>query len=144
MHPVPAQRKSHQGGVGNDAVRQPIASSDAPQAIGPYSQAIRAGNLLFLSGQIPLNPASGAIVDGDIAAQTERVLENISAVLTAAGASFANVVRTTVFLADMNDFAAMNAVYARYVVAPPPARSTVQVSRLPKDALVEIDVVAVL
>jgi 2-iminobutanoate/2-iminopropanoate deaminase len=125
-------------------VRQAVSSADAPKAIGPYSQAIRAGNLLFLSGQIPLDPATAAVVDGDITAQTERVLENISAVLTAAGASFANVARTTVFLADMNDFAAMNAVYAKYVVDPPPARSTVQVSRLPKDVRVEIDVIAVL
>jgi 2-iminobutanoate/2-iminopropanoate deaminase len=125
-------------------VRQAVSSADAPKAIGPYSQAIRAANLLFLSGQIPLDPATAAVVDGDITAQTERVLENISAVLTAAGASFANVARTTVFLADMNDFAAMNAVYAKYVVDPPPARSTVQVSRLPKDVRVEIDVIAVL
>lgn len=124
--------------------RQAISSADAPKAIGPYSQAIRAGNLLFLSGQIPLDPGTGAIVDGDITAQTERVLKNISAVLTSAGATFANVVRTTVFLVDMNDFAAMNAVYAKYVVDPPPARSTVQVSRLPKDVRVEIDVIAVL
>jgi 2-iminobutanoate/2-iminopropanoate deaminase len=124
--------------------RAAIASPEAPQAIGPYSQAVRAGNLLFLSGQIPLDPTTGAIVDGDITAQTQRVLENISAVLKAAGASFANVARTTVFLLDMNDFAAMNAVYAKHVVDPPPARSTVQVSRLPKDVLVEIDVIAVL
>jgi 2-iminobutanoate/2-iminopropanoate deaminase len=125
-------------------VRQAVSSTDAPKAIGPYSQAIRAGNLLFLSGQIPLNPATGEVVEGGIAAQTERVLQNISAVLTTAGASFANVVRTTVFLADMNDFAAMNAVYAKYVVDPPPARSTVQVSRLPKDVRVEIDAIAAL
>ena len=124
--------------------REAISSGGAPKAIGPYSQAIRAGNLLFLSGQIPLDPETGAIVEGDISAQTERVLNNISAVLTSAGASFANVVRTTVFLVDMNDFAAMNAVYATYVVDPPPARSTVQVSRLPKDVRVEIDVIAVL
>jgi 2-iminobutanoate/2-iminopropanoate deaminase len=125
-------------------MRQAISSPDAPKAIGPYSQAIRAGNLLFLSGQIPLDPATGTIVDGDITVQTERVLANIAAVLGAAGASFANVVRTTVFLADMNEFAAMNAVYGRFVVEPPPARSTVQVSRLPRDVRVEIDVIAVL
>ena len=124
--------------------RQSISSAGAPRAIGPYSQAIRAGNLLFLSGQIPLDPISGAVVDGDVTAQTERVLQNISAVLKASGASFANVVRTTVFLADMNEFAAMNAVYGTYVVDPPPARSTVQVARLPKDVRVEIDVIAVL
>ena len=124
--------------------REAIVSPGAPKAIGPYSQAIRAGNLLFLSGQIPLDPATGAVVDGDISTQTDRVLQNISAVLTTAGASFANVVRTTVFLLDMNDFAAMNAVYAKFVIDPPPARSTVQVSRLPKDVRVEIDVIAAL
>lgn len=108
------------------------------------SQAIKAGNLLFLSGQIPLDPATGTVVGGDITAQTERVFQNISAVLNAAGASFGNVVRTTVFLADMNEFTAMNAVYGKFVVDPPPARSTVQVARLPKDVRVEIDVIAVL
>lgn len=113
-------------------------------AIGPYSQAIRAGNLLFLSGQIPLDPSTGTVVEGDIASQTARVLQNIAAVLKAAGAGFENVVRTTVFLADMNEFAAMNAVYGKYVVDPPPARSTVQVARLPRDVRVEIDVIAVL
>ncbi len=125
-------------------MRQVISSPDAPKAIGPYSQAIKAGNLLFLSGQIPLDPGSGAIVEGDITVQTDRVFQNIKAVLGAAGASFANVVRTTVFLADMNEFAAMNAVYGKHVVDPPPARSTVQVARLPKDVRVEIDVIAVL
>jgi 2-iminobutanoate/2-iminopropanoate deaminase len=125
-------------------MRDSISSADAPKAIGPYSQAIRAGNLLFLSGQIPLDPATGDIIQGDVTAQTERVLQNISAVLKAAGATFANVVRTTVFLADMNEFAAMNTVYGKYVVDPPPARSTVQVARLPKDVRVEIDVIAVL
>ena len=124
--------------------REAISSADAPKAIGPYSQAIRAGNLLFLSGQIPLDPATATVVDGDITVQTRRVLQNIAAVLKAAGASFADVVRTTVFLVDMNEFAAMNAVYATFVVDPPPARSTVQVSRLPKDVRVEIDVIAVL
>jgi 2-iminobutanoate/2-iminopropanoate deaminase len=124
--------------------REAVSSPDAPRAIGPYSQAIRAGNLLFLSGQIPLDPATGAVIEGDITAQTERVLNNISAVLKAAGASFTNVVRTTVFLADMNEFVAMNAVYTTFVVDPPPARSTVQVSRLPRDVRVEIDVIAVL
>ena len=124
--------------------REPISSPEAPAAIGPYSPAIRAGNLLFLSGQIPLNPADGSLVSGDIAAQTDQVLRNISALLHAAGATFANVVRTTVFLADMNEFAAMNAVYAKYASVPPPARSTVQVARLPRDARVEIDAIAVL
>jgi 2-iminobutanoate/2-iminopropanoate deaminase len=125
-------------------MRQVISASDAPTAIGPYSPGIKMGNLVFLSGQIPLDPATGAVVDGDISMQTERVMENISALLRAAGGSFSNVVRTTVFLADMNEFAAMNNVYGRFVADPPPARSTVQVGRLPKDVRVEIDVIAVL
>ena len=125
-------------------MREPVSSPDAPKAIGPYSQAIRAGALLFLSGQIPLDPKTGNVVPGDIAVQTARVLDNVSAVLKAAGAGFSHVVRTTVFLADMNEFAAMNQVYGKYVVDPPPARSTVQVARLPKDVRVEIDVIAVL
>ena len=124
--------------------REAVSTSDAPQAIGPYSQGIRAGQLLFLSGQIPLDPRTGALVDGDIGSQTERVLQNIAAILKSAGAGFENVVRTTVFLADMGDFAAMNAVYARHMPEPPPARSTVQAARLPRDARVEIDVIAVL
>ena len=121
-----------------------ISTPDAPGAIGPYSPAIKAGNLLFLSGQIPLDPATGAIVDGDVTAQTEQVMRNIAALLKAGGAGYEHVVRTTVFLADMNDFAAMNAVYGRFVADPPPARATVQVSRLPRDVRVEIDVIAVL
>lgn len=124
--------------------RDVVSAPNAPKAIGPYSQAIKAGNLLFVSGQIPLDPATGNIVEGDVTAQTERVLRNITAVLAAAGATFANVVRTTVFLADMNEFAAMNAVYGKFVIDPAPARSTVQVARLPKDVRVEIDVIAVL
>jgi 2-iminobutanoate/2-iminopropanoate deaminase len=123
-------------------MRQAISTTDAPQAIGPYSQAIRAGNLLFASGQIPIDPATGAVVAGDIAAQTRRVFENIAGVLKAAGASFDHVVKTTVFLADMNDFAAVNAVYGEYFAQPAPARSTVQVARLPRDARVEIEIVA--
>ncbi len=124
--------------------RQALSPPDAPAAIGPYSPAIRAGNLLFLSGQIPLDPGTGAVVGTDIATQTEQVFRNIAALLAAAGAGFAQVARTTVYLADMNEFAAMNGVYGRYVTDPPPARSTVQVSRLPKDVRVEIDVIAVL
>jgi 2-iminobutanoate/2-iminopropanoate deaminase len=120
-----------------------ISAPGAPPAIGPYSPAIKAGNLLFLSGQIPLD-ASGAMVNGDIAAQTEQVMRNIGALLEAAGAGFGHVVRTTVYLVDMNDFAAMNAVYGKFVADPPPARATVQVSRLPRDARVEIDVIAAL
>jgi 2-iminobutanoate/2-iminopropanoate deaminase len=123
-------------------VRQAVSTPSAPKAIGPYSQAIRAGSLLFVSGQVPIDPATGQIINGDIAAQTHRVFQNIGEILTAGGASFDHVVRTTVFLADMNDFAAMNEVYATYFTAPAPARATVQVSRLPKDARVEIDVIA--
>jgi 2-iminobutanoate/2-iminopropanoate deaminase len=123
-------------------VRQAVSTDSAPGAIGPYSQAIRAGSLLFVSGQVPIDPATGAIVDGDIAAQTRRVLQNLGAILEAAGLSFDHVVRTTVFLTDMNDFAAMNEVYATCFTSPAPARATVQVSRLPKDARIEIDVIA--
>jgi len=119
-----------------------ISSPDAPQAIGPYSPAVRAGQLLFVSGQVPIDPATGNMIAGDIAAQTGRVLDNVGALLKAAGRTFADVVRTTVFLADMNDFAAMNEVYGRYFSEPYPARATVQVARLPKDARVEIDVIA--
>ena len=121
-----------------------IAAPAAPKAIGPYSPAIRAGNLLFLSGQIPIDPATGALVTGDITAQTERVMRNIRALLEAAGTGFEHVVRTTVFLSDMTEFAAMNACYATFVTDPPPARSTVQVARLPRDVKVEIDAIAVL
>src|SRR6478752_6200057 len=127
-----------------DPVRLAISSPDAPAAIGAYSPAIRAGNLLFVSGQVPMNPATGNLVDGDITAQTEQVMRNLSALLNAAGAGFEHVVKTTVFLADMNDFAAMNAVYSKYMVDPPPARATVQVARLPRDVKVEIDLIAVL
>jgi len=123
-------------------MKQAISSLDAPKAIGPYSQAVRAGQLLFVSGQVPLDPATGQIVSGDIAAQTRRVFDNLGAVLKAGGRSFADVVRTTVFLADMNDFAAVNEVYGTYFSEPYPARATVQVARLPKDARVEIDLIA--
>jgi 2-iminobutanoate/2-iminopropanoate deaminase len=124
-------------------VREAISTTGAPRAIGPYSQAIRAGNLLFVSGQIPLDPVTSSMVEGDVGAQTRRVLDNVGAILKAVGASYDNVVRTTVFLADMNDFAAMNQVYATYFPSQAPARSTVQAARLPKDARVEIDVIAV-
>jgi 2-iminobutanoate/2-iminopropanoate deaminase len=123
-------------------MRQAVATPSAPKAIGPYSQAIRAGSLLFVSGQIPLDPVSGQMVEGSIAAQTHRVFQNLGAILEAAGASFDQVVRTTVYLADMNDFAAMNEVYGTYFSSPAPARATVQAARLPRDARVEIDVVA--
>ena len=125
------------------ARRQSVSTESAPKAIGPYSQAIRAGSMLFLSGQIPLDPSTGQLVEGDIAEQTHRVFKNLSAILDAAGASFEQVVRTTVYLADMNDFAAMNAVYGTYFTSPAPARSTVQAARLPKDARIEIDLFAV-
>ena len=124
-----------------------ISTSNAPAAIGPYSQAVRIGDFLYSSGQVALDPATGQIVSGGIEAQTTRVLENLKAVLDAAGASLGQVFKTTVFLKDMNDFAAMNAVYGKYF-APEgtvaPARSTVEVARLPKDALVEIEVIAAL
>jgi 2-iminobutanoate/2-iminopropanoate deaminase len=125
-------------------VREAVSSSSAPPAIGPYSQAIRAGNLLFVSGQIPLDPATGAMVEGDLAAQTRRVFQNLEAILAAAGLTFDHVVRTTVYLADMNDFPAMNEVYGTYFSAPAPARATVQAARLPRDARVEIDLIAAL
>lgn len=125
-------------------MRQAISTPDAPAAIGPYSQAIKAGNLLFLSGQIPLDPATGNLVDGDIEAQTRQVFRNIAAILKAAGGSFENVVSASVFLADMNQFGKVNEIYGTYFSSPFPARATVQVARLPKDCLVEIQVTAVL
>ncbi|MBI3492186.1 MAG: RidA family protein [Acidobacteria bacterium] len=123
-------------------MNQSLSSPNAPKAIGPYSPAVRAGQLLFVSGQVPIDPATGQMIEGDIRAQTRRVLDSIGALLKAANLSFANVVRTTVFLADMNDFGAVNDVYGTYFQEPYPARATVQVARLPKDARVEIDVIA--
>lgn len=123
-------------------MRQVIATESGPKAIGPYSQAIKANGLVFLSGQIPLDPATQQLIEGNVAAQTERVLQNIMGILGAAGTSLTRVVKTTVFLKSMNDFAAMNEVYGRHFSAEPPARSTVEVARLPKDVLVEIDVIA--
>jgi 2-iminobutanoate/2-iminopropanoate deaminase len=123
-------------------VKHAVSSPDAPAAIGPYSPAVRAGHLLFVSGQVPIDPATGQLIDGDIGAQTRRVLDNVGALLKAGERSFADVVRTTVFLADMNDFGAVNAIYGQYFSEPYPARATVQVARLPKDARVEIDVIA--
>ena len=123
-------------------MRRAVASESAPKAIGPYSQAIRAGSLLFVSGQIPLDPTTGSIVEGDIATQTRRVFANLQAILEAAGATFDHVVRTTVYLADMNDFAVVNEVYGTYFSSPAPARATVQAARLPRDARVEIDLIA--
>jgi 2-iminobutanoate/2-iminopropanoate deaminase len=123
-------------------MKQAISSPNAPAAIGPYSPAVRAGQLLFVSGQVAIDAATGQLITGDVRAETRRVLDNVGALLVAGGLSFADVVRTTVFLADMNDFAAMNEVYATYFSAPAPARATVQVARLPKDARIEIDVIA--
>lgn len=123
-------------------LKQAVSSVDAPRAIGPYSSALRSGALLFVSGQVPFDPATGAMVTDDIGAQTRRVLDNIGALLKAGGLTFASVARTTVFLADMNDFAAMNEVYRTYFTEPYPARSTVQAARLPRDARVEIDAIA--
>ena len=119
-----------------------IATKEAPQAIGPYSQAIKTGGFIFTSGQIALDPATGNVVQGDVAAQTERVLKNLAAVLATAGSSLQKVVKTTVFLKSMGDFATMNEVYGKHFGSHRPARSTVEVARLPKDVLVEIDVVA--
>ncbi|MBI4851917.1 MAG: RidA family protein [Acidobacteria bacterium] len=122
--------------------KQAVKTDKAPQAIGPYSQAIKLNNLVFLSGQVHLDPATGYLVEGDITVQTERVMENLHAVLTAAGSSFEKVVKSTIYLADMGDFAKVNEVYGKYFPSPQPARSTVAVARLPKDARVEIDVIA--
>jgi 2-iminobutanoate/2-iminopropanoate deaminase len=126
-------------------MKQPVRTDKAPAAIGPYSQAVEvqiSGKLLFTSGQIPLDPKTGAMVDGDIKAQTAQVMENLKALLAAGGSSLHKVIKTTVFLSDMNDFAAMNEVYARYFDQSLPARSAVQVARLPKDAKVEIELIA--
>ncbi len=125
-------------------VKEIITTARAPQAIGPYSQAVRAGKLVFTSGQISLDPATGEFIAGGVREQTEQVLKNLSAVLKAAGAELDQVVKTTVFLADMNDFAAMNEVYGRFFTSKPPARATVQAARLPRDARVEIEAIAVL
>ena len=123
-------------------MKQVINTSKAPAAIGPYSQAIRVGNLVFTSGQIPIDPATGVFVEGGIKEQTRQSLSNIKAILEEAGISMSNVVKTTIFLADMNDFADMNAVYAEFFEEPYPARSAVAVKSLPKGALVELEVVA--
>jgi 2-iminobutanoate/2-iminopropanoate deaminase len=126
-----------------ETVKQIVATKDAPQAIGPYAQAVRAGGFIFTSGQIPLDPQTGEFVPGGIAEQTEQVLRNLSKVLEAAGTSLERVVKATVYLADMGDFAAMNEVYGRYFETEPPARSTVQAARLPRDARIEIDLIAI-
>jgi 2-iminobutanoate/2-iminopropanoate deaminase len=123
-------------------MRDVISTKDAPQAIGPYSQAIRANGFVFVSGQVAIDPATQQVVGGDAAAQTDRVFKNLTAILKAAGTGLEKIVRSTVFLKNMGDFAAMNDVYGRYIPSSPPARSTVEVARLPKDVLVEIDVIA--
>jgi 2-iminobutanoate/2-iminopropanoate deaminase len=123
-------------------MREIVSTKDAPQAIGPYSQAIKAGGFVFTSGQIAIDPATQQVVAGDVAAQTERVLRNVSEILEAAGSGLGKVVRSTVFLKSMDDFAAMNQVYGKYFGSAPPARSTVEVARLPREVLVEIDVIA--
>jgi len=125
-------------------MKEIIATDQAPKAIGPYSQAVRAGNLVFASGQIPIDPGTGEFVPGGIAEQTEQVLKNLTALFAAAGARMDQIVKTTVFLADMNDFTAMNEVYGRFFGEDPPARATVQAARLPRDAKVEIEAIAVL
>lgn len=126
------------------AMKEIISTENAPGAIGPYSQAVKTGNMIFCSGQIPIDPQTGEFVSQDVAKQTEQVLKNLSAVLEAAGSDLKNVVKTTVFLADMNDFTAMNEVYTRYFSENKPARATVQAARLPRDARVEIECIAVI
>ena len=124
-------------------IKEAISSPDAAKPVGPYSAALRAGDLLFISGQVPLDPVTGSMIEGEIARQTRRALENVGLLLRSAGLTYANVVRTTVFLADMNDFRAMNETYSTFFVEPYPARSTVQAARLPRDARIEIDAIAV-
>jgi len=124
-------------------MKEVVLTDKGPKPIGPYSQAVRSGGFLFASGQVALDPRNNEFLGGDIRQQTERVLENVKGILEAAGSNLHHVVKTTVFLKDINDFAAMNEIYGKYFVAAPPARSTVQVARLPKDALVEIEVIAV-
>jgi 2-iminobutanoate/2-iminopropanoate deaminase len=123
-------------------MREVVATNDGPKAIGPYSQAIKANGLVFVSGQVAIDPATQQVIDGDVAAQTDRVLKNLAGILKAAGSSLEKVVKSGVFLKNMGDFAAMNEVYGKHFSSAPPARSTVEVARLPKDVLVEIDVIA--
>lgn len=124
-------------------MKQVIATEKGPKAIGPYSQAIKAGGFVFISGQVAFDPATGQLIEGDVAKQTARVLENLKAIAEAAGTSLDKAVKATVFLKDMNDFSAMNEVYAKYFPKEPPARATVEVARLPRDVRVEIDIIAV-
>ena len=139
-----AQAKAYATKKQEDFVIDTVATERGPKAIGPYSQAVKANGFVFLSGQIALDPVTQQIVEGDVTVQTERVLENLKAIVEAAGSSIQRVVKTTVFLADINDFAAMNEVYGRYFVEQRPARSTVEAARLPRDVRVEIDLIALL
>lgn len=141
--PAPKKKKSPASKKTSSAARRAVISTaNAPAAIGPYSQAIRAGGFLFCSGQIALDPTTGTVQATDVEGQTRRVMENIRAVLTAAGVGFGDVVKTTIFLKSMNDFPKVNEIYGSYFTAEPPARSTVEVARLPKDVLVEVEVLA--
>jgi len=141
VHALSAFEQGHQSRI---AMLSAVSTGSAPKALGPYSQAIRAGQFLFVSGQVPIDPGTGELVGGTIADQTRRAFENIRAILQAGGASFQQVVRTTVYLADLGDFPAMNEVYAEFFTAPQPARSTIQAARLPRDARIEVDVIAFL
>lgn len=142
MHALYSLESGRQSRLIPVKVKTAVSTKDAPGAIGPYSQAIKAGGFLFVSGQIPIDPSTGALIVGGIAEQTRRVLDNLGAILKAAGTSFDHVVKTTVYLADMGEFAAMNEVYATYFPSPAPARATVQAARLPRDVKVEIDLIA--
>lgn len=142
-NPATKAKKVANGKAAGGNARKIILTASAPQPIGPYSQAVRLGNLLFCSGQIPLDAVTGQMVQGDVAVQAQKVMENIEAVLKAGGASFGSIVKTTIFLKSMNDFPRVNEVYGKYFPSNPPARSTIEVARLPKDALVEIEVLAV-
>jgi 2-iminobutanoate/2-iminopropanoate deaminase len=124
-------------------MREIISTKDAPQAIGPYSQAVKANGFIFISGQVAIDPSTQQVIDGDVSVQTDRTLKNLAAILQAAGSSLDKVVRCGVFLKSMNDFVAMNQAYGKYFVSAPPARTTVEVARLPKDVLVEIDLIAI-
>ena len=143
MQPLPAFQQGHESGVAVSLI-EPVSTPSAPAALGPYSQAIRAGQFLFVSGQVPIDPATGNLVTGTIADQARRALQNVGEILEAGGSSFSQVVRTTVYLADLTDFPAMNEVYATFFTAPQPARSTIQAAKLPRDARIEIDVIAFL
>jgi 2-iminobutanoate/2-iminopropanoate deaminase len=140
LYAIPG-RKQASAGMGG-FMREVITTKDGPQAIGPYSQAIKANGMVFVSGQVAIDPATQQVISGDVSVQADRVLKNLSAILKAAGSGLEKVIRSTVFLKNMNDFSAMNEVYGRYFSTQPPARSTVEVARLPKDVLVEIDVIA--